>query len=129
MADQSGTAGHTLMQQMGITTEDIEQRKRVVGLRPGDLARIAAIKDTVAQNCEQHTSQFFDFLASLEEARPLFANREMADRARRLKSEHIAAMVQGDYGTKYVEQRIELGLIYSKVALDHASSWAHSTTC
>ena len=118
MADQSGTAGHALMQQMGITTENIERRKRVVGLCPGDLARIAAIRDTVVGDCEQYTSQFFDFLASLEEARPLFGNRQMVDRARRLKSEHVVAMVQGDYGTRYVEQRIELGLIYSKAALD-----------
>src|SRR2546426_7469513 len=65
MADQSGTAGHALMQQMGITTENIERRKLVVGLCPDDLARIAAIRDTVAGNCEQYTSQFFDFLASL----------------------------------------------------------------
>ncbi len=75
MADQSGTAGHALMQQMGITTENIERRKRVVGLCPGDLARIAAIRDTVVGDCEQYTSQFFDFLASLEEARPLFSSR------------------------------------------------------
>src|SRR5262249_23324446 len=52
------------------------------------------------------------------EARGLMANRAVADRARELKRVHVAAMVGGDYGTAYVEQRLELALLYSKVGLD-----------
>ena len=118
MADQGGTAEYVLMQQIGIDAENIERRKRCVGFCADDLTRIAAIRDLVSRNREQYASTFFDFLGSLEEARSLFTNRALVDRARRLKSEHVAAMVRGDYGTSYVAQRIELGLIYGKVGLE-----------
>src|SRR5947208_5164229 len=43
-----------------------------------------------------------------EEAKPLLANREILERARHLKAEHLVAMVGGDYGIDYVEQRLKL---------------------
>jgi rsbT co-antagonist protein RsbR len=61
---------------------------------------------------------FFNHLAGLDEARILLASRAMAEKARQLKREHLLAMVQGDYGTKYVEQRLELGALYARAGLD-----------
>ena len=76
MADQPSTAEHVLMQQIGIDAENIERRKRCVGLGADDLRRIVALRDLVTRDREQYAAKFFDFLAPLEEARPLFANRE-----------------------------------------------------
>ncbi len=118
MADRSHTTALALMRDMGISEEDIERRKRFVGLLPRDVQCIRALKDIVLRNSDQHASRFFEFLSSIEEARSLFVDRELADRARRLKAEHLVAMVEGDYGMRYVEQRIELAIIYSKVALE-----------
>jgi rsbT co-antagonist protein RsbR len=118
MPDQSHTGEHSLMRQMGVTQENIERRKQLVGLCAEDLTRIAAAKEVVVANVDRYVSAFFDFLAAFEEARPLFAKRETVERARRLKAEHLVAMVGSDYGTTYVEQRIELGLLYSRVPLD-----------
>jgi rsbT co-antagonist protein RsbR len=107
-----------LMQEMGITEEAIERRKRLVGLGPRDLERIKAIKQVMVRESEEFARTFFDYLSPLDEAGPLFARREVAERARRLKVEHLIALVGGEYGTEYVEQRIELGLTYSKAALE-----------
>jgi rsbT co-antagonist protein RsbR len=48
----------------------------------------------------------------------MLANRSIAERARQLKREHLLAMVQGDYGIEYVEQRLRLAMLYSKAGLD-----------
>jgi rsbT co-antagonist protein RsbR len=97
---------------------DIESRKRFVDLRPEDLVRIAVLKDLVTPHVDEHAAAFFDHLSHLEEAAPLFQRRALLDQARQLKREHIIAMVSGDYGKTYIEQRLQLASLYSRVPLD-----------
>jgi rsbT co-antagonist protein RsbR len=119
MADQiQQSASQLLIQQMGINEANVERRKKIVGLEPADLPRIAAIKDIVIEGTDGHLAAFFDHLATLDEARPLMASRALLEKARQLKREHLVAMVQGDYGSKYVEQRLELGILYAKAGLE-----------
>jgi rsbT co-antagonist protein RsbR len=120
MADHSNkpSGERTLMREMGLTPQNIERRKRYVALTQEDLRRIAAIKEPVLQNLDELAGTFFACLGGLEEARPLLSNPDVTERARRLKTEHLAAMVRGDYDEEYVEQRLSLGLLYSKVGLD-----------
>jgi rsbT co-antagonist protein RsbR len=106
------------MHEMGFTDAAIERRKKIVGLEPADLGRIAALKDVVMQHIEDYIATFFNHLATIEEARPLLSNPSTLQKARQLKREHLVAMVQGDYGAKYVEQRLELGSLYAKAGLD-----------
>ncbi|HVI92019.1 MAG TPA: protoglobin domain-containing protein [Dongiaceae bacterium] len=101
-----------------LTVQDVERRKRIVGLGPDDLARIASIKSTVTEGADQFGTVFFDYLRSLDGTASLFKNTAALDEARRLKREHILAMVGGDYGVSYVKQRVLLGALYSKVGLD-----------
>jgi rsbT co-antagonist protein RsbR len=118
MTEGQQAASRALMREMGLTDAAIERRKQIVGLEPADLERIAALKDLVTEHAEEYMTLFFAHLSGLEEARPLLANRATFDRARQLKREHLLAMVQGDYGARYVEQRLELGALYAKVGLE-----------
>jgi rsbT co-antagonist protein RsbR len=106
------------MQEMGLSDAAIERRKQFVGFEAADLGRIAALREIVMEHADEYMAAFFAHLAGFDEARPLLANRGMLDRARQLKREHLVAMVQGDYGARYVEQRIELGSLYAKAGLD-----------
>lgn len=112
------SASQSFMQEMGINDANIERRKKIVGFEPADLTRIAAIRDIVTQHADDYTAAFFKHLSGLEEARPLLASHAILERARQLKKEHLVAMVQGDYGRKYVEQRLELGSLYARAGLD-----------
>ncbi|MGN6668011.1 MAG: protoglobin domain-containing protein, partial [Trinickia sp.] len=80
--------------------------------------RIAKIKDVVLRQLDEHAAAFFDHLAKLDAGRALLQNRALADKARRLKLEHLRDLVSGDYGARYVEQRIELGLLYAAAGLE-----------
>ena len=108
----------TLMHRMGLNDGAIERRKKIVGLDPVDLTRIAGIRDLVLRQLDDYSAAFFEHLSGLDEARPLLENRAFADKAKRLKREHLRAMVSGDYGSKYVEQRVELGLLYAVAGLE-----------
>ncbi len=103
-----------LMTEMGLTAQNIEQRKKYVGLGPDDVARIGRIKDLVRQRGEEFITVFFKGLSSLDEAKALLASRELLDRARRQELQHLLGMVEGDYGLGYAEQRVALARLYSR---------------
>ena len=107
-----------LAHEMGLTSQDIERRLRIVGIEPADVSRLKGIRELVTRNVEELTATFFNYLAGLEEARPLLSNRTLMDQVRQMKREHLIAMVQGDYGTDYVEQRIALGAIYGRIGIE-----------
>ncbi len=112
------SATQALMREMGFTDATIERRKRIVGLVPADLVRIAAVREIVVAHTDDYVATFFNHLAALDEARPLMTSRALVERARQLKAQHLAAMVQGDYGAGYVEQRLELGTLYARAGLE-----------
>jgi Protoglobin len=82
-----------LMIEMGLTAQNIEHRKKYVGLGPDDLTRIGTIKELVQRHGEEFTTVFFNSLSSLDEAKTLLASRELLDRARRQELAHLLAMV------------------------------------
>jgi rsbT co-antagonist protein RsbR len=112
------TASRTLMLEMALNNTAIERRRKMVGLGPADSVRIAALKDVVIQHTEEYMAAFFSHLAGLDEGRAVLGSPTIMERARQLKREHLVAMVQGDYGPKYVEQRLEIGLLYAAAGLD-----------
>lgn len=97
---------------------DVERRRRYVDLQPIDIAQIGEIREAVLDHLDAHVEVFFGYLAKYPEASGLFSRRNLLEDARRLKREHLIAMVGGDYGRLYVEQRVALGALYSKVRLD-----------
>ena len=110
--------GRTLMNEMGLTDAVIERRKQVVGFESSDLGRIMALREFVTEHADEYMAAFFAHLGNFDEARSLLGNRTMLEKARQMKREHLVAMVQGEYGARYVEQRVELGALYAKAGLD-----------
>jgi len=97
---------------------DIERRLEFVNLGSDDRTRIAAVQRDVLDHLDEHVAAFFDHLARFEEARGLTGRAELIEEARRLKREHLVAMVSGTYGREYIEQRFRLGQVYSRAALE-----------
>jgi rsbT co-antagonist protein RsbR len=114
---QRGQSDIDVIRGMGITSQSIERRKRYVGITADDVAKIVTLKDVITEHVAPLTASFFDHLAGLEEARGLMTSREL-EHAKVLKREHLLALVAGDYGPAYVEQRIKLGLLYGRHGVD-----------
>lgn len=99
-------------------TSDIERRLEFVNLGPDDRQRIDAVKPDVLEHLDEHVAVFFDHLSQFEESRGLTARSDLMGEARRLKREHLIALVSGDYGRAYIQQRFRLGQLYSRAALE-----------
>lgn len=105
------------MANVGLTPEEIERRKEYVGLEQADYANIAAFKPSFVEHIDELVDEFFAQLARHDEAKILFGYPQLMAQARALKREHLLQMVEGTYDTRYVEQRIRLGLLYGRAGL------------
>lgn len=109
---------HLLMRDMGINDHNLERRRAIAGIEPADLKRISSLSELVTSHVDEYVRTFFEYLSALDEARPLLTNKALTERTRRLQTDQILSMVQGEYGMAYVTQRLELGLIYSRAGLE-----------
>ena len=94
------------------------RRLAAVRFQPADLTRIEKLRKFVEDNAEPLALSFFAFLESLPETQELLGNSSLMDQARRLKIDHLGAMVSGKYDKKYGIQRLKLALIYAEGNLD-----------
>jgi rsbT co-antagonist protein RsbR len=106
-----------LAREMGLDEQTVERRLRLTGFGPDDLPRLGRVRDLIGRHADDLAAAFFAFLTPFEEAGELMRRREVLAEARRLKIEHLGAMVGGNYGLDYAQQRLRLGALYSRVHL------------
>jgi rsbT co-antagonist protein RsbR len=106
------------LERLQLSPHDVERRKAFVDLKADDVARIRSIQDIFLPNADRYIAAFFDHLAGLTETSRLSGNYNTLEEAKRLEHEHLIAMMQGDYGRDYMEQRVRLGMLYSRSGLD-----------
>ncbi|HEX6811409.1 MAG TPA: protoglobin domain-containing protein [Planctomycetota bacterium] len=107
---------HTVMVTVGIDEQEIERRKRLVGIHQHDLDRVAQVREVVERHVDQLAGAFFDYLRDADSRVPM--SEQLTAEARPLKHEHLLAMVQGRYDVAYVEQRIRLALVYGRFGIE-----------
>lgn len=106
------------LERLQLSPHDVERRKAFVDLQPEDVARIRSIQDIFLPNADRYVAAFFDHLAGIAETTKLSGSHSALEEAKRLEHEHLIAMMQGDYGGDYMEQRVRLGMLYSRAGLD-----------
>jgi rsbT co-antagonist protein RsbR len=102
-----------------VSDAEIENRKTSVGLEEADIARIRRLKPVVEPHAAELADAFFDYLAKIDKGSLLFRRRELLNQAKQLKRDHIVAMVQGEYGRHYVDERIRLAVVYAQTQLEN----------
>src|SRR5262245_9200231 len=101
----------------GITEGEVQRRLRIIGLQPEDRERIRKIAGVIEQHAARLTAGFFEHLASQKEG-GFNVDSGTLETASRLKTEHLAAMVRAEYGSRYVEERLELAMLYAEAGVD-----------
>ena len=104
---------------MGLSEAELRNRWDALRLNTADVERLASIAPVLSRNAEQLTSIFFDYLAGFPEADRLFSDPVTLRRARKLKQSHLPAMTKGSFALDYVEQRVDLALVYGGANLGH----------
>lgn len=101
------------------TAADIEKRLAYVDF--GDVERdsLKVIAPLVTPSVEALTARFFEYLGKFPEAQALVRDPVRFETARRLKREHLRAMVAGPFDQKYVADRLELARVYAAAGIEN----------
>jgi rsbT co-antagonist protein RsbR len=100
------------------THGEVARLLAAAGLDADDRRRLVAAKDVIEANLEDLAAGFYEVLKKFDEAAPLLKQSDLLAEAKRLKIEHLRAMVSGNYDEEYVQQRRRLGAIYGRVNLE-----------
>lgn len=103
---------------LSVTDQEVEQRSRIAGLHQDDIARLQSLKSLIESNADRYVEVFFDHLAKIATAPGLFTRRGILERARQQKREHILALASGRYDRRYIEQRIDLAMLYTECGME-----------
>lgn len=103
---------------MKISEAEIQQRLKYVDFGLEDKQRVLSMAPLVAGQVDAFVAVFFDYLRDFPEAKGLMERPPVLAEARGLKREHLLAMVRGEYGRAYVEERLRLGRVYAEADLD-----------
>lgn len=102
---------------MTLTPGEVARRLEIVGFEAEDAARVRRLGALIADDVEALTDSFFDALAAIREGSAITDSPSLLRRARDLKRAHLRAMFSGRYDAAYVEERLELGMLYAKAGL------------
>lgn len=107
----------SLMEDMGITEQDIVRRKQFVQFGDEDVQRLLAMSELARQYAQSVIDEFYDHLLSFEEGRAFFRDPKLLEYVKRRQKEYFLQLTAGDYGRAYVEDRLKVGEIHERIDL------------
>jgi rsbT co-antagonist protein RsbR len=110
-------AASDLMEQMEITAQEIEQRKDFLEFGDADISALEAINRMAEQYADNVIEAFYHHLLGFEEARGFFRDPKVLEYVKRRQREYFLGLTHGEYGTRYVEERLAIGAVHERIGL------------
>ncbi|MBI4319723.1 MAG: PAS domain S-box protein [Chloroflexi bacterium] len=108
----------SLLQEMGITDQDIARRKEFLEFTEEDVKRLLDINDIARAYADDIIEDFYRHLLSFEEARPFFRNDpKLIAYVKGKQKEYFLRLTQGNYDATYVESRLKIGVLHQQIGL------------
>ncbi|MCM2276742.1 MAG: protoglobin domain-containing protein [Oligoflexia bacterium] len=100
-----------------MTEEELSHRMKVIQFTEEDVARLKKLSPYAREYAEPVIEEFYRHLLSFEEMRAFFPDRRTLDYVKRKQKEYFVRLTEGDYGMKYVEDRLLIGAVHEKIDL------------
>lgn len=118
MSERRDARPRSLMEDMGITTQEIEQRKAFLEFGPEDEKRL---KEKLKPLAEKYAQPLIDELYSLflshEPTRAFFKDKNVLERVKGLQKEYFLRLSEGKTDAGYIENRLNVGAVHERIRL------------
>ena len=115
-ADGKLPGGHQLLQDMGGEGE-IVWRKAFLEFNQEDIQRLTNLNELAQRYATDVIEDFYKHLLSFEETAAFFRDPAVLDHVKRMQKEYFLRLTEGDYGTRYVENRLNIGAVHERINL------------
>lgn len=112
------TITQTLMQQMQISSLDVERRKKNLGLSEQALAELLEVRDKIFAGLDDMISQFYDEQLSIPEVSDLIRDNNTLTRLKLAQHQYVLDLFSGNYDHAYVNNRLRIGIVHKRIGVE-----------
>ncbi|MBA2651370.1 MAG: STAS domain-containing protein [Tatlockia sp.] len=103
---------------MNINEQDIERRKEWLEFTKNDVAHLAELNPIAQGYSAELIKSLNAHFKKFEESSQIFENPEVLKRVKILQKEYFLGLTQGNYDSKYIEERLNVGSVHASIGLD-----------
>jgi len=107
-----------LMQEMHINENDIERRKEWLEFTEKDVKHLAELNSIAQGYADELIKSLNEHFKKFNESSQIFDNPEVLKRVKVLQKEYFLRLTQGNYDSKYIEERLNVGNVHASIGLD-----------
>jgi rsbT co-antagonist protein RsbR len=107
----------SLMQEMGLTEQEIARRKAFLLFRDEDVEHLRGLHELAEKYGGAVIEDFYDHLLAFAESREFFSDPAVLARVKAAQKQYFLRLTQGDYDSAYVEDRLRVGTAHERINL------------
>lgn len=104
--------------ELGLTEGEIASRKAFLAFGDDDAACLRALHLPLAKVRAEIINEFYAHLLSFEETSALLGDEETLTRLKRKQSAYFERLTAGEYGLRYVRDRLGVGIVHQSIGLE-----------
>jgi rsbT co-antagonist protein RsbR len=106
-----------LREEIEVSGQEIARMKAFLEFSEDDVDALVGLKETARKYADPVIEEFYRHLLSFEEIRTFFRDPKVLDRVKGLQKSYFLALTEGDYGGKYVANRLRVGTVHEHIGL------------
>jgi len=112
------TTNHTLMEQLRITSLEIDRRKQYLNFTDEDANTLASIRPLIEENINKIVDAFYKNVLSFDKMDRIIGDSDTLSRLKNHQRRYILTLFDGQYDEEYVYSRLRVGLVHKRIGLD-----------
>src|SRR5919108_6537723 len=108
---------HSLMHEMGLSDQEIAQRKEFLEFRDEDAERLRGLHELARKYADTVIEDFYRHLLAFEETRAFFTDPAVLERVKLRQKHYFLRLTQGPYDAAYAEERLNIGAVHERINL------------
>lgn len=106
-----------LLQEMGLSDEEMELRKAFLELHDEDVRTLREMDGLARQYADPVIEDFYGHILSFRETADFFRDPATLKRVKQQQKQYFLDLTSGEYGREYVANRIRLGTVHQRINL------------
>ena len=103
---------------LGIDKKEIARRKAFFDLTETDVELLKAVHGHMQGSDTHFVDEFYAHLLRFDETRRFIPDTESLERLKRTQSAYFESLTAGDYGSRYVSDRLRVGVVHQRIGLE-----------
>lgn len=112
------TIHSNLLKEMDINDQDIERRKEWLEFTENDVKHLTELNDIATGYADELIASLNKHFKKFDESSQIFDNPAVLERVKVLQKEYFLRLTQGNYDSKYIEERLNVGSVHASIGLD-----------